>query len=468
MKSRRSLAQAEATQSPVVEKVTRTRVVSAKELAREKSTVTPEFWDYIESLRPEQWATHIVYIYREDPRASQYTGQSSAIDKCTGFIDMPSGVRIPFNDREEVELAIREKFGGRAFRLIVKNGSERVTEGKSVNEAPPKFPVMASTAANGQPAAPTAMQDASSVAVKAIDAMSQQQPDAIRLSMDVLKMASDVLSKKAEVAPPATDPLRDRLMDALLQRFLDPPKPPDTLDLILKAKELFAAPSPAKSGVNETLELITALKTSGLVNLGGKGAGLLEMAGSVIPSLANAAIQATHEWRLGMEAQARVIAARGGAAVIDQQQPPQTNPPAALPETPAPPPAAPQEAAAVPDTNPPFQWIETKIVEILQDTTYTIDQAVDETLAFLYRAHPAAVAMLLDPPKLHSMLSPGEKGLLQLFQNEPILKQIPVNPRLVEFIKKFIAAAQEAEQERRQAAAAPGNASPADLPPQAK
>jgi hypothetical protein len=104
-------------------------------------------------------------------------------------------------------------------------------------------------------------------------------------------------------------------------------------------------------------------------------------------------------------------------------------------------------------------------VEILKEQSYTIDQAVDETLAFLYRAHPAVVALMLDPPKMDSRLSPGEKGILQLFQHEPILQQIPVNPRLVEFIKKFILAAQQAEQERMQAAASPGNIPAETKPP---
>ncbi len=100
---------------------------------------TPDFWEYIEKLKPEEWSRHIVYIYRTDPRASNYGDGQSNIDKCPGYIEMRDGTQVPFNDREEVERAIQEKHGGKAFRLIVKRGHERVTEGKCCNDAPPKY-----------------------------------------------------------------------------------------------------------------------------------------------------------------------------------------------------------------------------------------------------------------------------------------------------------------------------------------
>jgi hypothetical protein len=64
-------------------------------------------------------------------------------------------------------------------------------------------------------------------------------------------------------------------------------------------------------------------------------------------------------------------------------------------------------------------------------------------LDFLELSNPDLIYGLLNPPSIHDMLPPGEKGILMLFQNRPILKQVPVNPRLAEFIKKFIVAAQE-------------------------
>ena len=133
-------------------------------------------------------------------------------------------------------------------------------------------------------------------------------------------------------------------------------------------------------------------------------------------------------------------------------------------------PAAPAQAAqpaAAPSGEPPFDWLAIKIVEILKEREYTIDEAVDETLTFLYRSHTPVVALLLDPPKLNPALAPGEQGLLMLFQHHPVLQQIPVNPRLVEFIKKFVVAAKEAEAEHL-AATKPGPvpvASPPAAPP---
>lgn len=456
------MAPAQVSESPVVETVSRRRILSPKEAAQAQGNARPEFWEYIESLRPEDLSIHIIYIYREEPRATTYTGQMSCVDKCPGYIEMPNGTHVPFNDREEVEMAIREKFGGKAFRLIIKKGHERITEGKSVNDWPPRYPMTGASGAGPLPNANAADTSNATVATTAINAMASQQPDAIRLAMTVLESASRmVLSppNQAQTAS-ASDSRHDRLYDILLQRALEPPKQMSELDLLIKAKELFG--SPAKSGVSETLELMGALKTAGLINIGGgKGGGLLELGASILPNVANAAVEGIREWRMGVEAHERTVrAAQGGGTVIQHQPQPQPNPPAALPAQPAQPAAVAQEAAVIDDA-PPFQWIEKKIVEILKDPGYTIDQAVDETLAFLYRAHPAVVGMMLDPPKIDARLAPGEQGILQLFQHEPILKQIPVNPRLVEFIKKFIAAAQEAEQQRMQAAAAPANAPPA-------
>lgn len=96
---------------------------------------------------------------------------------------------------------------------------------------------------------------------------------------------------------------------------------------------------------------------------------------------------------------------------------------------------------------PPMQWIEQKVVEILR-MQLPVDETVDALLDWLYITDERLVPLLLDPPKLDQRLSPGEKGLLELFQHQPILQQIPMNPRLVEFIKKFVLAAKAAEVER--------------------
>src|SRR5208282_932105 len=139
-------------------KMPRMRSVSAPKLPATNETVvttttkqvlpgpnrtTVDFWPYIESLKPEDWTKHIVYIYRTDPRVSMYGDGSSAIEKITGYLELGPGRQIPFNSKEEVELGIREKHGGKAFRLILKRGSERIAEEKCSNDFPARYPHIA-------------------------------------------------------------------------------------------------------------------------------------------------------------------------------------------------------------------------------------------------------------------------------------------------------------------------------------
>jgi hypothetical protein len=455
------------TAAPVVEKVTRTRTLTAAEVAGEPGgRKTPEFWDFIESMTPEMWAAdYLLYILREDPKPSMYGG-TNTLEKCPGYIAMPDGTQTRLSSREDIELAIKQKYGGKAFRLILKKGSERISEGKCVNEAPPRMPD--ADPQYGRHPLPNAQTTDAGVAAKAIDAMAAQQPEAVRLAMDVLRGASEIVMRQAkpnEAAATSQSSLIDQtVVKSLIDKALAAPAPPDMFAMFLKFKEIMAPPLPASNGVKDTLELIGTLKNSGLVAFGGSArTSLLDLGRELLPVVVTTAKEVMHEWRLGVEAQVRGVELSRGM----NPQPPApvaAVPPAIAPAAAVPPPAVPPAAQqTAPSGEPPFDWLAIKIVEIMKEPTYTIDEAVDETLSFLYRSHAPVVALLLDPPKINAQLSPGEQGLLQLFQHHPVLKQVPVNPRLVEFIKKFIAEATAAELERT-AGASPKPTPPATQP----
>lgn len=457
-----------ATSSPVVETVSRRRVVPATEIETEKTGRTaPDFWETLENLTPQQWVDGDwrLAIVREDPKPSTYGGQNT-LEQCQGVLEVRPGVSIALDDREGIQIGIKQKYGGRSYRLILKKGRERITEGKCMNEAPPKYPENNSGyPPNPLPNAPT---DAS-VATRAIDAMASQQPEAMRLAMDVLRGASEMVMRSAQ--PPATPPpgtSQNSLIEAtvirtLIDRALAPPPPPqDPFALFVKFKELMQPT--ASNGVKETLELVTTLKNSGLIALGGGKTSLLDLGREILPIVATTARDAIHEWRVGVEAQVRGLELSRGLNPSGPGAPAVPAAPAAIgaPAAPATESAAP---AAAPSGEPPFDWLAIKIVEILKEPSYTIDETVDETLSFLYRSHAPVVALLLDPPKLDPRLPQGEQGLLALFQHHSVLKQIPVNPRLVEFIKKFIAAAKEAEAERQADAKPAGPVAVPAVPP---
>jgi hypothetical protein len=442
--------------STVREKVIRERNVPPEELAAEQiKRNSLDFWDLIESLTPQRWADEDwrLAIVREDPKPSTYGGQNT-LEQCQGTLETRPGVSIPLDDREQIQLGIKQKYGGRSYRLILKKGRERITEGKCMNEAPPKYPETMGYPVNGMPPLPSATD--ASVASKAIDAMASQQPDAMRLAMEVLRSASDIVMRSAQPganpSPTSSSLIDQEVVRTLIQKALNPPPPPppppavDPFEMFAKFKEILAPP--ATNGVKETLELVASLRNSGLFPAGSGKTSLLDLGREVIPTIATTAREAVHEWRLGVEAQVRGLELSRGINPQPPAVPPQ--PIAAAPAATPPAAAAPPQTGGnePPSGEPPFDWLAMKIVDILREPSYSIDEAVDETLSFLYRAHAPIVAQLLDPPKLNAQLAAGEQGLLMLFQHHPVLKQIPVNPRLAEFIKKFVVAAKEAEAER--------------------
>src|SRR5208282_4030596 len=153
--------------APVVETVSRKRVISPTELAQEKTgRTTPEFWEMIEKMTPAMWGDDFtLYILREDPKPSLYGG-TNTLEKCPGYIAMPDGTKQPLSSREDIELAIKQKYGGKAFRLILKRANgERICEGKCINEAPPRY--SDASAPPSQPAANAALGTSDNVATRA-------------------------------------------------------------------------------------------------------------------------------------------------------------------------------------------------------------------------------------------------------------------------------------------------------------
>src|ERR1051326_3894714 len=174
-----------------------------------QSRSTPDFWDYIEKLKPEEWDRHIVYLYRTDPRASNYGDGQANIDKFVGYIDMPDGSRVPFDSREEVDRAIQQKHGGKAFRLILKRGNERITEGKSCNDAPPKYMYQGHSPngnGNGAGVSVIPMNETSAtadVAKAAMSTMAGQDKVAIEVATNALRGAAEMVQRMATGGSPS-------------------------------------------------------------------------------------------------------------------------------------------------------------------------------------------------------------------------------------------------------------------------
>lgn len=436
--------------SSVKEKIIRERTVSPEELAKEKSGTMPDCFEYIERLKAEDWGDHIAYLYRDEPKASTWPGAPPAyLDKFVGSIEVRPGYSVTMDDAGTIQQAVKEKFGGRVFRLILKKGRERITECRFTNEAPPKYP----DAQNQQPQyhqQPNGATDAS-VASKAIDAMASQQPDAVRLAMDVLRSASEIVMRQANPQQPhvTTESELDRaIRQATIQRLLAPP--PDPFEMFVKFKQLMG--DGGGMAGNPLIDKVLSAAVDKILNPAPAISGrttLLDIGREFIPVLGTV----MHEYRLSREADARITELQRSAMP----------PPAAVQQNPPALPAAPLPAPVPQQATPPaapaltFQQIENHIAKIVKNVAFPVDEAVDKVLEFLYDTDPRIVGALLNPPSLDPRLKPGKDGLMQLFTFEPELKDCLANvPRLSEFLDKFIIAATEAEAaEARLRSAAP-------------
>ena len=81
-------------------------------------------WDYMGLLTDEQWKEHIAYLYRTSPTTMRVQGKPAFLYKFA----CPVGVD-----------EIAEKYGGRAFLLILKRKKDKVYEERFGIEAAPKF-----------------------------------------------------------------------------------------------------------------------------------------------------------------------------------------------------------------------------------------------------------------------------------------------------------------------------------------
>lgn len=461
-----------ATAPPVVEKVTRTRTIPPAELAQEKPVrTTPDFWEFIEKMTPEMWGgDYTLYILREDPKPSLYGG-TNTLEKCPGYISMPDGSKQPLNSREDIELAIKQKYGGKAFRLILKRANgERICEGKCTNEAQPRFPDAdpraytnpLPNANNNQPS------DANAIASKAIDTVANQPQEAMNIAISALRAASEMMTKSAAPAVPPTQSLENDLdrafKAAMIKKLLDPP--PDPVESFLRIRQALGSGDGGGGSQNPLVDKLLNAAVDRFMNPAAAVTGrttLLDLGREFIPVLGTTVRETMHEYRLAREADVRLAEMSRG-----MQPPPAAQVPNATvigmdtAATPAPNPA-PQPAAQQP---PSFSWVAERVAKIVRNVDFPVEEAVDRVISFLYDTDEKLVGLLLNPPKLDPRLAAGKQGLVQLFQYEPALKECMVNtPRVSEFIDKFIVAAQAAEEvEARLRAAAPAAATATPAP----
>jgi hypothetical protein len=401
---------------------------------------TPEFWDYFEKL-PSNWGSppdrHLLYIYRRNSE----TGPCPMLEKCAGYLVMPDRSQLVLNNREELEYAIASKYGGGTYRLILKNGSERVTEGRAMAEGPQKNTQPGVFSENPAPNLVPSTADSNDVAKTAMSMVANKDAEAIGVAVSAVRNMADVV-QRFSAQPQSTmggDDLTRAFMHAMIQRMMTPP--PDPLEMVTKLlavmQSMNAVANPA-SATNPTVTKILDTAIDRMLNPLPSGPAVSAGAEIVrqLPQVAGLITEAIREWHGGSLEQRKTAEIMAAAGV-----PPRALPPGAAPGVPVngratpppgtviPPPGA-NPAEVQPMQGPPLDFVEMKIIEILRDPELNADQAADETCAFLDRLAPQLVT------QLHGM---GEAGLMQLFRTRPVLQQgLKDLVKLQDFIKAFL------------------------------
>ena len=432
-----------------IEKTTRTRVIPAG------SATEFKFWEYLEQAGPQDSDRLILYVYRVDPGPSMLLGKFTY-----------PWTEIPWNDQEEAEAIIGQKWGGRTFRAIVKNGSQRMGDIRLYINAPPKNLMPAESAAPpaypapgypapGYSAAGPGYPHANGydpyarVAETAIHTVANQERQAVEIGIAALKNAAEIVnlsSRKTDLTSPMDD-LTKQFMTAMISKMANPPDPLETFTKMLAVmRELNPPATSGVPGVGGSVidKVLTAVIERGMnPTPAGPATSMGAELVRVLPGIAQYVSKGLEDYARIQEAQRDAILVQRGAVngqVV--QQPPR----------PGPQPVPLRPAAAAPPTTPPVQppangqedvamfmnpqdFLEQKILEIFSEEQ-SAEAAAEEALAFLDRMSTEIVPQLI---------AQGEQGLMALFNTRPILKPAMANPaRVSEFVRAFIKFANEA------------------------
>lgn len=388
----------------------------------------PPFWEYVESLNDADWASQ---------------GYRFVIER--GRKELKSDERSYIGDFFEklTPADIAKRWGGGDytiwFKVPPKGQQLKYKVGLKVDGAPLTAAVGASASSNGAVAPGDPISQMISMfreemrglreelkLARGGDAATQAVQQAVGLTGQVFsaatQAATQTLTNIAGASHPAAapNPMQDiqmQLMQAMIAKMLNPSDPIET----------FA-------------KMLAAVKTLGLGGAVGSGSTVAQLAIEgirVLPQAISEGVKGLQYWHLAEEARARQVATMRGQNPNPINVTPQPPPPVSAAAPPAPPPPvnatanpAPQSGGGeAPSVQVNIESIEIGLVRILANQAFTIEEA----------AHRAAALMEdLVPGMPDQVAAAGEAQILKLFQERPILMQVPQNPRLTEFIKKFI------------------------------
>ena len=428
----------------------KTTVITRQQLPAAESAQAPDLFDYLQAIKPADWANHVIYVYRSDPPPQ------IPINKCGELFLCPDNTTVRLADLEELELALSRYYGGGRYRFIVKRGSQRVTQGNLQIGGPTKnIQPMDVTAndprapqSNSNTSMPTGESSTAAVAARGFDALVNQERQGAEIGFRAMQTAAEVMQRFAtpQNGNGNESEIDRALKAAMIQRMLA-----DPFDSILKFATV-VIPLLKDMGIlgggggggqfADVLQKIAGVAVERALNPAPAGAPVSASAEMMrmLPTIGTAAVEGIREWRLGMEAQAKAIeiSQRGPVAV---NRPPAGSNPQVLPPVTANGQGQPQPNPA-PGAQPvgelSVELVEHRIVDVLKANVPAADAAAD-----IY--HFIQVGQGPNGVFIAQLVSLGEAGLVQLFTTRPILQPMAkLNmPRTLEFIRAFLKYAAE-------------------------
>lgn len=392
---------------------------------------TPDLWEYLRSIRLEDWPKHFVYGYRTEP------GPKIQIFRCSEqFLTLPSGRRTPISDEQEMEFALTQEFGGGVYRLLVKRGAQIITAGNIEIGAPARairIPVDPQQSGNGPNGAstPTYASDATMIANKAIDTVAGAEHQAVRIGIDALGAAANIVRTFGSSGQPTND--QTMMLAEVLRELREQRRGMGLSEILAAATSVIGILKELGILGQNSNPLIGQIMETGLKRLldppatGAPVSATAEIARAVPGALSNF-VEIMREQRILSENQVRALELQRGTPAPRIAVPvsvPQPNPQL------IPPPTSPANGA----TNmQQLEFAESKVIEILQKywhrEPFDAEQAADDVIAFLEPFDAKIV------PTLAAM---EESGLVQYFQRRPILQQAAKDPaKLQLFIRAFL------------------------------
>lgn len=380
-----------------------------------------DIWDYIQDLKPEEHSNHMGYVYRWEK------DQTCAI---------AGKLAVPFDD-----FTIKEMFGGGIFRVLLKRGAqickrvERVSiEGKPKVQEDPGMTAISAVApsSNGELGLLARILDNQNQLFERLLAQNNSRPmvdeayrGALQLQADALRTGVSTVRELNPVGPAAgADPFKDKLLDILLTRA-------------------FAAPSSPLDSIKSIGEMMSVIKT---------------LVPSAEPAHTSVGIELVRGAMAALPQIAQAITSYSGAVMrppmpqpgrtidVTQPQPLRANAddarsnvtpmpastsaalPAATAADVANAAAQEQPAGEVNQVTPNVEWLEAKVVDLINHPHLSPEQAASDAASFLQTAAPDVLAQMS-----------SEFNLRWVFNNRPIMMRVKDPAKKEAFIVAFLA-----------------------------